>query len=477
MFNKLKQFLVWVKAKTKHILIILGIGVCLAAGDVLINPPIPADLQLKTTSANILYSQDFTQYQYDASGTIISVTPMVEYGYKSGEIAPTLDNEIIEQRTPHIVYRNLGGNKRSAQSGYNFYKEGNDWKQVKFATTTKEVFDKQTSWLDILIAWAADTGTTSPGTMADDATVGTVAWNNPDYAKASDNAYAAWGNSSGATRYSHYLKATNFGFSIPSGATINGILVEIERVASENGSNYVKETEVKIVKADGTIGTTNKADTVTKWQTTTDAYYSYGGASDLWNETWDSTKINDVDFGVVLATLSYGAGGVCLHKDTLITTNKGLVKIKDLKIDDLVLSYNEKTKTLEYKKVTQLHQNAISNYHDRYFYIHYGNKIIKATENHLFFVDGSYVRADELKVGNNLLGEDLNEYPIKKIEIIENTTDTVWDLTVNDNHNFFAEGILVHNVIADVDHIRITVYYTEGGGGAVAPQMQSIIIE
>lgn len=27
---------------------------------------------------------------------------------------------------------------------------------------------------------------------------------------------------------SHYLKATNFGFSIPSGATINGILVQIE---------------------------------------------------------------------------------------------------------------------------------------------------------------------------------------------------------------------------------------------------------
>jgi hypothetical protein len=31
-------------------------------------------------------------------------------------------------------------------------------------------------------------GPNSPGTMADDATVGTVAWNNPNNAKVSDNA-------------------------------------------------------------------------------------------------------------------------------------------------------------------------------------------------------------------------------------------------------------------------------------------------
>jgi superfamily II DNA or RNA helicase len=34
---------------------------------------------------------------------------------------------------------------------------------------------------------------------------------------------------------------------------------------------------------------------------------------------------------------------------------------------------------------------------------------------------------------------------IKKIEIIKNEEDTVYDLAVQDNHNYYAEGVLVHN--------------------------------
>ena len=113
--------------------------------------------------------------------------------------------------------------------------------------------------------------------MADDATVGTRPWDNPDYAKASDNAYAiATDYNDIKPSYSHYLKATNFGFSIPSGATINGILVEFERWATgDTAFDYIKDSEIKIVKSDGSIGTTNKADTVTHWSTT-EAYFSYG---------------------------------------------------------------------------------------------------------------------------------------------------------------------------------------------------------
>jgi hypothetical protein len=97
--------------------------------------------------------------------------------------------------------------------------------------------------------------------------------------------------------HSHYLKATNFGFSIPSGATINGILVEIEKKA--NGYHGYDDN-VKIVKADGTLGTTNKADNSNLWEIT-DTYHSYGSSSNLWGETWDDTKINDVDFGVAIS--------------------------------------------------------------------------------------------------------------------------------------------------------------------------------
>ena len=57
--------------------------------------------------------------------------------------------------------------------------------------------------------------------------------------------------------------------------------------------------EVKIVKSDASIGTENKA-IATNW-TTSEAFFSYGGASDLWSETWNDTDINDVDFGAVLS--------------------------------------------------------------------------------------------------------------------------------------------------------------------------------
>ena len=153
----------------------------------------------------------------------------------------------------------------------------------------------------------ASSGSLSPGTMTDDATVGSVVWTTPDNGKVSDNVYAT-ASSGFASQTSHYLKATNFGFSIPTGATINGILVEFERKENFEDLSYVRDSGIKIVKADGTIGTTNKADTVTHWPTT-DTYKSYGSSSDLWGETWTAENINDVDFGAVLsAYLKSGVG-------------------------------------------------------------------------------------------------------------------------------------------------------------------------
>ena len=106
----------------------------------------------------------------------------------------------------------------------------------------------------------AQTSATSPGTMADDATIGTLAWTNPDNAKVSDNAYA---------------------------------------VATMNYRDEVSEYAIRIVKSDGTIGTTNKS--TGAYLGGVDTYHSYGSSSDLWGETWSNTDINDVDFGMVFA--------------------------------------------------------------------------------------------------------------------------------------------------------------------------------
>jgi large repetitive protein len=149
-------------------------------------------------------------------------------------------------------------------------------------------------------------GPRNPGTGANDAAVGTQAWSNPSNVLTEDgtSATVSLGTLSGAS--SHYLKATNFGFGIPAGAVIDGIVVEIKRAEGAAGSDTIRDQAVRIVKADGSIGTTNKAATSTDWPTTL-AYAAYGSASDKWGETWTAADINDADFGAVLQATCSGS--------------------------------------------------------------------------------------------------------------------------------------------------------------------------
>lgn len=166
----------------------------------------------------------------------------------------------------------------------------------------------------------ADTGATYAGTGANDSAVGTLTWNSPGNITASDNTRSDSNYTSGAgTFYTNYLKATNFGFSIPAGATIEGIVVEVEKLSDGNTANYYAyDTEIKIIKG-GTIGSTNKA-TATHWPTS-EAFASYGGASDLWGETWSAADINGSTFGVAVSAAIYTTGSfIRIYVDSIRIT-------------------------------------------------------------------------------------------------------------------------------------------------------------
>ena len=143
----------------------------------------------------------------------------------------------------------------------------------------------------------ASEGPRNPGTMADDNAVGTLTWANPNNAKTSNDVRAIATASGFAT--SHYLKATNFSFTIPADATIDGIFVEIERHAA-GASGATIDSAVKIVKSDGSIGSENKA-FGGQWPFSPDQIRSYGSSSDLWSEAWTASDINNSNFGVVLS--------------------------------------------------------------------------------------------------------------------------------------------------------------------------------
>lgn len=158
----------------------------------------------------------------------------------------------------------------------------------------------------------ATAGPNSAGTGANDASVGERAWTNPGNITASDDTRAST-TMVGVELTTQYLKATNFGFSIPSGATINGITVNVEKQAS--GSD---DYQVRIVKG-GTIGATDRAK-AGAWGAS-DTSYTYGSSSDLWGETWTDADINSSTFGFVISAERPGfkVAGSCAVDHITIT--------------------------------------------------------------------------------------------------------------------------------------------------------------
>lgn len=142
----------------------------------------------------------------------------------------------------------------------------------------------------------ASQGPNSSGTAANDASAGFSIWTNPTNVYTSNNVKAT--NLIYDFNSTHYLKATNFGFSIPSGATIDGIIVEVE-VAEPGGLGSISTTEIKLVKGGTISGTSRHGDSSSFWPNS-DTYLTYGSSTQLWGLTWTDSDINASNFGVAI---------------------------------------------------------------------------------------------------------------------------------------------------------------------------------
>ena len=115
-------------------------------------------------------------------------------------------------------------------------------------------------------------------------------WTSPDNAFTSNNQYAT-----DTMRGSGHTQAwSNFGLSVPNGATIDGIQVDAEihststscNVSADlswNGSSWTNANE-----SISGIGTTDESD-------------SFGGPTDTWNRTWSSSNFSNTSFEVRLS--------------------------------------------------------------------------------------------------------------------------------------------------------------------------------
>jgi hypothetical protein len=118
-----------------------------------------------------------------------------------------------------------------------------------------------------------------------------------------DSACASRSGAGGGT-----LDLTNFGFTIPDAATINGITVEVKFAGTAAGDDGVR---VRLLK--GGSPTTAFQDILAisgQSDCSTSAFRTVGSPTDPWGTSWTASDINAANFGVRLSKLGTGTSYV-----------------------------------------------------------------------------------------------------------------------------------------------------------------------
>ncbi len=139
------------------------------------------------------------------------------------------------------------------------------------------------------------TATVGPNypTSSSDGGGGTTLWTSPSNVNLNDGLFATFIKNSTST--SNYLNTNNYGFAIPTNATITGISVDVYRKSNNSTtSKFIKDANVELTG--GAAASSNLAVTATKWPTTV-GVATYGGTTNLWGTTWTPAQINSSTFG------------------------------------------------------------------------------------------------------------------------------------------------------------------------------------
>ncbi len=147
--------------------------------------------------------------------------------------------------------------------------------------------------------------TASPTACINVTGIGTQTWGTLTGPLTSNNAYATASVNDNQT--TNYLQCTGYGFAIPATALIEGIVVNIERNAT---NTLVRDAAMRLVKDVSGVATIQATDrsTATNY-TTTDVVEAHGGTADVWGDTWTAADINSANFGAAFASMKNGTFG------------------------------------------------------------------------------------------------------------------------------------------------------------------------
>lgn len=163
---------------------------------------------------------------------------------------------------------------------------------------------------------------------------------------------------------------------------------------------------------------------------------SYNVQEELRNYTWDKDK-NDNWLNVPIDRYNHA----CFVGETLITTDKGQVRIDQIKAGDKVLT------SQGYKRVLNVFDNGIKQVIRREIVSGSKSFTLTATKDHKIFADWEWKDFGSLAIGDSIMTNS-NTLCLNRITAIYNlyiTNEQVYDLEVEDVHEYFANGVLVHN--------------------------------
>ena len=196
---------------------------------------------------------------------------------------------------------------------------------------------------------------------------------------------------------------------------------------------------------------------------TADANYNYTFSKWLTSKDgYIEADLTNVQSNMTVYAL-YNTQKVCFVAGTKVLSENGLINIEDIKKGMKVYSYNEETKQVEVNEV----KNTFINYVDYDMYkIYIENEIIESTNKHPYYIKNrGWIEARDLQIGDILITPENKEIEIKNIEIVKyvgNKLKEVYNIEVNNNHNYFVgeNKVLVHNWYVSNSPAQIgDVYY------------------
>jgi len=138
----------------------------------------------------------------------------------------------------------------------------------------------------------------------------------------------------------------------------------------------------------------------------------------------------------------------CFTGDTLITTINGQKRIDSIVIGDLVLTRNG------YQSVVETFNNGVKKIYSFRIKLDTFSLTLKSTDDHLIKTESGWTKISELKKGQTVYlsnssiiwgSDSVRPFAVAKIDSELIKSEIVYDIAVKNTHEYFANGLLVHN--------------------------------